>query len=182
MKSAFLHGVILICFSSSILAQVCNEKQIQQTISVKNFTLTEVTNADATATDVITGLTWNRCVYGQKWNTTTKQCIGSPVLLTWSEALLEAEKADDFAGWRLPNIKELNSILDLQCVNPPYDLEIFPDTFASEDRGLWTSSPHVDNSSIQTRTNAWYIDLGQGKLDYRDAADSTTRNFARFVK
>jgi len=190
----FIHTLWISTYAS---AQVCNTKQISRNILPNSFSYAEIQNLDsttaagavtATATaptiNAVPGLTWNRCVYGQKWDSATKQCIGSPILLSWPEALKLAESMEniiDGSVWRVPNIKELNSILDLQCISPPYNLEIFPDTFASEAHGLWTSSPHVDNSA--SFTSAWYIDLHQGKLSYRNAdGDISTKNFVRFVK
>ena len=204
MKTLSTTPVILllaqaIIFSGNAFAQACNNKEVAQTISAKNFIFTDVVdNAGAPGSIAFdnspTKLTWQRCVYGQKWNPATQECIGSPVLLSWSQALIEAERSTiDGTGWRLPNIKELNSILDMQCINPPYNLEVFPDTFASEDHGLWTSSPHVDtepdpvNTQIKVYTNAWYIDLGVGILSHRSTIgdgidDIKTKNFARFVR
>jgi len=173
----YLAGAIIL--PSYTFAQACKEKQTPQTVSAGNFVFAETTNPldgtpIGTAFHNFTNLTWNRCVYGQKWESVTQQCIGSPVLLTWQEALITASNM----GWRLPNIKELNSIVDLQCINPPFDLSIFPNTYASEDNGLWTSSPHVDNPDTN-KTNAWYITLGQGKLNFRPV---DAKNFVRFVK
>jgi len=185
--------VMVLLLPTHASAQVCNLKQTAQTVSIRNFVDPDnnlplaVTDA-SNAKDIVTNLIWNRCVYGQRWKAETKQCIGSPILLTWEEALREAQDyslTSGTTGWRLPNIKELNSIIDLQCINPPYDIGTFPDTFASENHGLWTSSPHVDNPAINgllPRTNAWYIDLGAGILNYRDVDDDKTKNFARFVR
>ncbi|MDH3326540.1 MAG: DUF1566 domain-containing protein [Gammaproteobacteria bacterium] len=175
--------VTLMMLSPLVDAQVCNKTQTPQTVSARNFidpdTLTPITEgAPASVKDVITGLIWNRCIYGQHWDADTQQCIGSPMLVTWSEALSVAFDA----GWRVPNIKELNSILDLQCISPPFDLFIFPDTFASEAHGLWTSSPHVptpDPENPITTTSAWYIDLSLGKMNYHEIS---SKNFVRFVK
>ena len=190
-KTAILLKLVIIGIVGlpTAYGQVCNTRQIVQTVSIKNFTLASINNGDgsttATATDQVTNLIWNRCVFGQNWNAATEQCIGSPILLSWKEALQTADQLG--SGWRLPNIMELSSILDLQCINPPYNLTLFPDTFASENHGLWTSSPHVDTEVGQNnpvaKTNAWYIDLSSGKLNYRDIGDDIkTKNFVRFVK
>ena len=184
MLSNILGISISLLLLSPVHAQVCKEKETPQTISYGNFNFIETTNPldgspVSIAEDKLTKLQWDRCIYGQKWEPLSQQCIGSPMLLTWPQALQAA--ANSGAGWRVPNIKELNSILDLQCINPPFDLAIFPGTFASEKHGLWTSSPHVYDPG-STRTNAWYIDLSMGKLNYRDATDVNTTNFVRFVK
>ncbi|MCF6320085.1 MAG: DUF1566 domain-containing protein, partial [Proteobacteria bacterium] len=118
-------------------------------------------------------LKWDRCVYGQRWTGPT--CSGSPIKLTWEEALNIASEAEG-DGKRLPNIKELNTILDLQCIIPPTNLDIFPNTPTSTESGLWSSTPYIVEGS--DATNAWYTDLGFGRSNYR-AVD--TKNFVRFI-
>lgn len=181
---SLLSGIIgsLLLIPAHSFAQVCNTKQVAETISIRNFInpdtlISLATSSGPTAKDINSNLTWDRCIYGQQWNYTTQQCDGSPVLLSWPEALQKAS----VLGWRVPNIKELNSILNMQCTYPPFDLAIFPGTPVSEDHGLWTSSPHIGDVS-GSRTNAWYIDLGPGLLNYRDAIDEKTKNFVKFVK
>jgi len=160
-------------FVASINAQVCRPKETPQTISAGNFDFTQGVSPGEIAVDLLTGLKWQRCIYGQTWNMTTQQCTGNPVLLSWSEALQIAANS----GLRLPDIKQLSSILDLQCINPPFNLQIFPQTYASEDYGLWTSSPHVE-STIADKTTIWYVGLSLGRLDYR-ALD--LKNYVRFL-
>ncbi|MFK5986176.1 MAG: DUF1566 domain-containing protein, partial [Pseudomonadota bacterium] len=61
---------------------------------------------------------------------------------------------DSHNDWRLPNIKELASIVDLSCAYPAINQKMFPDTGNSE---FWTSSVFS-----QYPQRAWYIkfDLG----------------------
>ena len=56
-----------------------------------------------------TGLEWQRCLLGQTWQ--DGHC-GSvmPIKYTWQEALIAANAVE---GWRLPNVKELLSIVEL---------------------------------------------------------------------
>lgn len=147
-------------------AQVCSTQNTPQTISAGNFDF----SVAGQAKDKLTGLKWDRCVYGQSWNGIT--CTGSPAKLTWQEAL---QFAEDY-GKRLPNIKELNTILDLQCVIPPINLEIFPNTPGSQANGLWSSTPYITDDTAST--NAWYINLGFGFVNYRAVS---TKNFVRFI-
>ena len=151
---------------STAHGQVCSKQSTPQTISAGNFDFTD----PSLAIDKLTGLRWERCVYGQNWSGTT--CVGSPAKLTWEEALRIGEET----GKRLPDIKELNTILDLQCIIPPTNLEIFPNTPGSQANGLWSSTPYLSgNSEI---TNAWYINLGLGFTNYRDVS---IKNFVRFI-
>lgn len=159
----------LFCFVSTqtIYAQVCQRSNTPQTVAVGNFDL-----LGAEIQDKITGLIWKRCVAGQSWNGTT--CDGPPIKLTWQQALKEASQLG--SGWRLPDTKELNSILDLQCAAPPFNPVVFPDMPASESNGLWSSTPYINAAP---NTNAWWLDLMFGNMDYRSIL---TTNFAIFVR
>ena len=102
-------------------------------------------NGDGTATDKQTGLTWMRCSIGQTWH--AGGCIGSPSAHNWQQALSLA-KEHAFAGkksWRLPNLKELNSIVEVSCVAPAINTELFPNTHNSS---YWTSSPFSSNAWV----------------------------------
>ena len=149
-------------------AQVCMKEVTPQTVSAGNFDL----SAPGLALNKLSGLVWNRCVYGQTWDITKSTCIGSPVKLTWQEALQVAYDNNK----RLPDIKELNTILDLQCIIPPINLDIFPNTPGSKVNGLWSSTPYITNDT--DKTNAWYVDLGFGFANYRKI---DIKNFARFI-
>ena len=84
-------------------------------------------NADGTATDLRTGLTWDRCVLGQDH---ANQCNGQGDPYDWQQALAAAvtSNAENYLGhddWRLPNMKELRSIVERSCVEPGLDRNIF---------------------------------------------------------
>lgn len=53
-----------------------------------------------------------------------------------------------YTDWRVPTVKELNSILDRSCTNPSIDTEYFPHTQSthpmSSTPGYWTSTPKID--------------------------------------
>ena len=83
--------------------------------------------------DLRTGLTWRRCSEGQSW--TGGNCVASAIGLTHEQALALAKTQ---AGWRLPNIKELASIVDLRQSNPAIDGVVFPSTPADF---FWSSTP-----------------------------------------
>ena len=75
-------------------------------------------HADGTVTHVPTGLMWKRCAEGQSWTGST--CTGTESYHTWAQALTQAG-ASSFAGhgdWRLPNYKELLSLVE-ECRNDP---------------------------------------------------------------
>ncbi len=68
-----------------------------------------------------TDLTWQRCTYGQRW-TEGKGCAGESKRVTFDEA-----KALESAGWRVPTLDELKSIV-VKGVKPTIDAAAFPDT------------------------------------------------------
>jgi len=160
---------LLSAYAVNASAQICVPNVTPQSISIANFDF----SVSGEAKDNLTELIWQRCVYGQSWN--GENCVGSPIKLTWSEALITAN--NEGGDWRLPDIKELNTIIDRQCMTPPINLQIFPDNPASQENGLWSSTPYV--TAGDEKTNAWYVDMGLGQSNYR-SVDSL--NFVRFVK
>ena len=93
------------------------------------------TTAD-TVTDTKTGLTWQRAASTQtySWSAAAAYCTG---------------------GWRLPRIKELQTLVDVSRYNPAIDTFAFPGTPAE---GFWSSSPDAVSSS----SNAWLVYFSSG--------------------
>lgn len=82
--------------------------------------------------DLATGLDWRRCIEGLSFNGTT--CAGTAVRLTWPEALARARSQ---SGWRMPNIKELASLLD-HAGGREIDAQAFP---GPQGTAQWSASP-----------------------------------------
>ncbi len=99
-------------------------------------------NKDGTVTDNATGLMW------------TKGDNGSPV--DWENALLYCENLDKagYQDWRLPNIKELQSIVDYDKTSIPVADSIF--NFTDDDSWFWSSTSHGDSKDY-----ACYICFGK---------------------
>ena len=134
----------LLMASNVVFGQTCLES-IAPTTPTTNF----VDNGDGTVTDSKRGLTWMRCSLGQTWQNAS--CVGEPSALTWQQALVAAH-GYSYAGkqgWRIPNVKELASITEGQCVRPAINIEIFPNT-PSDD--FWSSTPSVTDPQ-----RAWVI-------------------------
>ena len=99
-------------------------------------------NGDGTVTDLKTGLMWKQCTEGQSGS----GCVdGSPIDYNiWQKALQRAQEVNNsggfagFSDWRVPNIKELASLVELQCREPAINLTRFPNTPASS--YFWSSS------------------------------------------
>ena len=103
-------------------------------------------NGDGTTKDELTGLIW--------------QQIPFPDSITWEQALYAADTLN-FAGhsdWRVPNIKELQSINDESRINPSVNQTFF--------NGLTVAHFWSSTSLPNQPTKAWYLDTHFGITTY----------------
>ncbi len=105
----------------------------------------------AEVTDVQSGLMWRRCSEGQSWSAGV--CSGTVKGFTHEQALAYAKTQ---SGWRLPNVKELSSLVDTTRFEPAIDGNAFPLT---PNAVYWTSSPDVRIPSL-----AWSVDFVVGSV------------------
>lgn len=108
---------------------------------------------DSVVLHLPTGLIWQRCAYGMDLEGTF--CSGEETLLTWQEALNVAESMGE---WRLPNPKELMSIVEECRADPAINYWVFPDRWAWPSNNpprpyYWSSSPLATSSG----TSAWSV-------------------------
>ena len=96
-----------------------------------------------------TGLVWMRCAIGQTWDGNT--CEGDAEQMTWQQALQTAHgyEHESTLGWRVPNVKELATLTERQCVRPSINTSFFPDTPEDD---FWTSTP-----SVADPQRAWVV-------------------------
>ena len=116
------------------------------------YTLTTVT-----VVDTRTMLTWQRTVSTSTytWPNATAYCQGLNLLGT---------------GWRLPTVKELQSLVDIRAVNPAIDTTAFPSTPVDY---FWSSSPHVLDAG-----RVWAVSFNDGSAPnggYNPAASARVR-------
>ncbi|WP_018983555.1 Lcl C-terminal domain-containing protein [Salinimonas chungwhensis] len=136
--------VCAIILSPTVMAQICLSEAPEST-PTDDFV--EV-GADE-MWDQQTNLVWKRCAQGQTWDGTT--CTGQATPMSWKEALQAAQREDDRdqQGWRVPNIKELASVTERQCVRPAINETVFP---ATPEDDFWTSTPSVSDPD-----SAWVV-------------------------
>jgi len=118
-------------------------------------------HGDGTVTHNLTGLTWKQCAEGLSG---AGCATGAATAMAWSAALATAKNAN-FAGhsdWRLPNKKELESIVESCGYNPAINQTLFPATPASV---FWSGSSYVP-----VPTYAWYVYFGDGDTHADDKA------------
>lgn len=103
-----------------------------------------VDNLDGTVTDSATGLIWQRCNMGMSWNQEAGACVGYPQYEDWKNTLqsVELHNSEQLAlgldaDWRLPNLKELASIINIHCIYPSINIDAFP----GETSAYWSSTP-----------------------------------------
>ena len=114
-----------------------------------------VDNGDATVTDNATGLMW------------AQDDSGEP--MDWETALAYAEESNygGYEDWRLPDIKELQSIADysgiLPSVDPVFNVTgIFNEAGNDDYPYYWssTSNPYIDPHDEDGYWYAWYLASG----------------------
>jgi hypothetical protein len=113
-KARFLLAPIVLAFTSLAMADIM--------LTAGDF----VQNSDGTVTHTPTGLVWQACSVGQTWDGTNGTCTGTAKSYTYANAM---KVTSDFAGktdWRVPNIVELNSIVDLKKYSPAINKSLFP--------------------------------------------------------
>ena len=106
-------------------------------------------------TDNCTGLMWRQCSEGQS-TSTSSNCSGSATTYTWDAALSQCLNSSyaGYSDWRLPNVRELPSIVRYGSSSPAIDLTYFPNTPSAH---YWSASTYVNSPS-----SAWYVDFYYG--------------------
>ena len=146
------------CILSLALAPLAQAQECSTVSEIPSSTPTGdfIDHGDGTVTHKKSGLMWLKCPLGQRGD----DCAtGSANTYTWQGAL-DIAHSYSFAGyddWRLPNVKELFSIVERRCYAPAVNLEVFPATDGSD---FWTASPSSVFSDF-----AWYVDAYSGKAN-----------------
>lgn len=157
--------------SSNVAAQTCYDT-LTATSLVENFSLL----SNGLAQDKTTGLMWMRCAYGQSWDNTNSTCTGSPQQITWQDALQASVSVSDggYTDWRLPNVKEIATIVEKSCVDPSLNETVFP---ASSSENYWTSSTVVGDASY-----AWGMAFYNGRNNTKEKLLDLHVRFVRYAE
>jgi Protein of unknown function (DUF1566) len=120
-----------------------------------------IVDSNGTVTDIKTKLIWKRCAEGL-----TGPACDTGVLQSynWKDALSVSaiSSYNGFTDWRVPNIKELESIVERSCYNPSINEMVFPNTPSSR---FWSSSAAVDRSG--QGSGAWEVLFANGVGSYQ---------------
>lgn len=159
-----IYSLIFLGIANAHAAQVCNN-QMTKSAPDSRYQL-QADNSEIK--DNVTDLVWQRCPLGQTW--TGAVCTNTATLHSWTSALQQAKNIGD--GWRLPNVKELKSLIENACYDPAINLKFFTGT--PEDAVYWSSSTNRDDA-----TTAWAVNFADGTAQFKL---KTTSIFVHLVK
>lgn len=132
-----------------LMLSLAGNAQTCQNNTIAPSTAHLVDNGDGTISDNKTGLMWKKCSEGTSGidcKVTGVSGLIFGVNYEWWKALQLAQtvnNGDGFAGykdWRLPNIKELQSIVEVRCSGPAINLQVFPGVSSDPVNGEFLSS------------------------------------------
>ncbi|MEW6380807.1 MAG: DUF1566 domain-containing protein, partial [bacterium] len=148
----------LLCGLTLFILLLCSRLALADFMGNGSYTA----NGDGTVTDTSTGLMWQQETAGP---------------MSWEEALhyCEGLTLGGHSDWRLPNVNELQFLVDYSRYNPAIDPELFPKTQAS---GYWSST--VNHCSPDT---VWYVGFGYGGISYGNrGASQDSKYYVRAVR
>lgn len=151
-KTSLGFVTIFSLIASLVQAQDCYDSPNLMTSTKKEF----IVHDNGTVTHLPTGIIWKQCLEGLTGNCT----VGEKLSLNWQEALEQVEAVntnDGFAGhsdWRLPNPKEVMSIMEYGCFRPSINLSVFPNMSGTR---IWLSTA----SENVTNLKSWFANYGE---------------------
>ena len=159
----------LLLTTNILLAQTCRtEAEAPSTTPDSRFT----DNNNGTISDNGTGLMWQKCQLGLSDSNCS---TGSATIHNWQQALDEAQNntVAGYSDWRLPNHKELLSIVELRCYNPSINTNYFPNTSSSTN--FWSASPHANFTEY-----AWSVYFVSGNSYFSNRYSNLYVRYVRF--
>lgn len=121
-----------------------------------------VDHGDGTVSEPRTGLMWDVCALGTHADT---GCAGTDEITTWQDALWLVRERNNanwrgHNDWRMPNVKELASLIDATRQRPTIDHRHFP---AAAGAAHWTATTHHTFPHM-----AWAVYFGAGNVFAKD--------------
>ncbi len=165
MQKSILFFVVAVMFFA---AGACWAQTCRSNIAATTGHL--VGKTDGTVIDSKTKLMWKRCPEGYSYVSAENICSNPRTIeYTWANALALPASVNssgfptgtglpNYKNWRLPNIKELQSIVEEKCFNPAINHNAFSVTSDGNAMSLWSNSPSVSTGL------SWYIDLLSGNM------------------
>jgi hypothetical protein len=152
--------VVLLACTSVQAQQICEADISLQSTPTERFE----DNGDGTVTDRKLKLMWTRCSAGQTWMAGT--CSGQAGTYTWESAGQWVNNVNlrgtfFYSDWRLPQLREIATLIERQCSNPRVNLAVFPNTPA----GLfWSVTPRAGGSD---KAQVYVMGFGNDGVDYQ---------------
>lgn len=168
-----IYGIVLV---GSLLTSAVSLAECDNTsIAINKPDSLYVDHANGTVTDADTNLMWQKCSLGFvgtncEISTFIEVAVETELdvevktvqLFSWQAASVAANESivGTYSDWRLPNIKELASLVENSCQGPSVNSVIFPNSVS----GLyWTSSPAVGVRA--SARSAWAVSFINGIVD-----------------
>ena len=169
MKRVFLLSAVLVALSLLWWAGAIHAGPCEYNIPPRNPNIVYTDHGNGTVTDTRTGLMWKQCAEGLSGASCQ---TGSAQTFTWANALAHAEASSfaNYSDWRLPNVKELSSLVEDCRERPAINTHFFPNT-VDGGSGFWSGSPHAhaDGSG-----RAWLLMFSNGGV-YNDHRTNSHR-------
>lgn len=155
---------LMLRFYTFAMLALCSPWTLAQTcvagIQASNPTSVYVVDsANGTVTDTRTGLMWDRCARGLSG---VGCATGAASTFTWQGALDAAATIGTYKGyndWRLPNLKELRSLVEECRFNTSINDFAFPNTPGAF---VWSGSPFAGGATF-----VWVVSFYGGDASVR---------------
>lgn len=165
-NKSFLTPILVSALSvyPSVSLAFCSDS-IEATVNAQAFVIDQ---EQGIVTDSSTGLMWSMCNLGETWNESSQSCDGSASDANWQNSLQQASNVEiaGYSDWRLPNLKELMSIIERQCTAPAANLNLFPTTKAED---YWSATPVFNQNSDNY---VWAVQFDEG-TNFENDKDTT---------
>ncbi len=128
-------------------------------------------NGNGTVTDNLTRLIWLKDANAFGYSTWEQALSDANTLASGSHVLTDGSKAGD---WRLPNVKELQSLIDFAYVNPALSSASGKSQWVSGDTfsGVLSEGYLSSTTSVNDTTYAWDVWLSNGAVGVAEKTNS----------